>query len=267
MTATVDRWSGGGSSGGDGTVVMLRVTTQVATRGYLMISTRLAGLEKGSVRGDDPEGSRMALRPKWRVKVTAIEESEDLTSLFSCELIGNLYFIGGAWSDSGEDEEEKNKDKTCLVAQASNEICLGINLEPDEWIKIGDGSIHMREPRDYSTYQATIGCNVIFGSNFHGNIIGKANLTSITFQMVAKMSVRPVWRKKLNYCNTSNEVDVNLPTPIPKPQSPLQEPSQENPPTTHSNHDSLKSYSLPLGDSCDTNVGQALIPPQSANQT
>ncbi|GKD73841.1 zf-CCHC domain-containing protein [Tanacetum coccineum] len=38
-------------------------------------------------------------------------------------------FIGGAWSDSGEDEA---KDETCLVAQASNEICLGINLEPDE---------------------------------------------------------------------------------------------------------------------------------------
>ncbi|GKF67059.1 hypothetical protein Tco_0193576, partial [Tanacetum coccineum] len=81
------------------------------------------------------------------------------------------------------------------------------------------------------------------------------------------MSVRPVWRKKLNYCNTSNEVGVNLPTPMLKPQSPLQEPSQENPLTTHSNHDSLKSYSLPLGDSCDTNVGQALIPPQSTNQT
>ncbi|GKC86243.1 hypothetical protein Tco_1141960 [Tanacetum coccineum] len=41
-------------------------------------------------------------------------------------------FIGGAWSDSGEDEEEKAKDETYLVAQASNEICLGINLEPDE---------------------------------------------------------------------------------------------------------------------------------------
>ncbi|GJY25163.1 hypothetical protein Tco_0399889 [Tanacetum coccineum] len=60
------------------------------------------------------------------------------------------------------------------------------------------------------------------------------------------MSVRPVWRKKLNYCNTSSEVDVNLPTPMLKPQSPLQEPSQENPLTTYSNHDSLKSHSLPL---------------------
>ncbi|GJS10418.1 hypothetical protein Tco_0367214, partial [Tanacetum coccineum] len=30
-------------------------------------------------------------------------------------------FIGGTWSDSGEDEEEKTKDETCLEAQASNE--------------------------------------------------------------------------------------------------------------------------------------------------
>nr|GEV91401.1 zf-CCHC domain-containing protein/UBN2 domain-containing protein [Tanacetum cinerariifolium] len=44
-------------------------------------------------------------------------------------------FIRGAWSDSGEDKKEKAKDETCLVAQALNEICLGINLEPYEWIK------------------------------------------------------------------------------------------------------------------------------------
>ncbi|GKB02611.1 hypothetical protein Tco_0830700 [Tanacetum coccineum] len=81
------------------------------------------------------------------------------------------------------------------------------------------------------------------------------------------MSVRPVWRKKLNNCNTSNKVDVNLPTPIPKPQSPLKEPSQENPLTTQSNQDSIQSHSPPLGDPCDTNVGQAFVPPQNVNQT
>ncbi|GKE16477.1 hypothetical protein Tco_1424054 [Tanacetum coccineum] len=64
-------------------------------------------------------------------------------------------FIGGAWSDSGEDEEEKNKDETCLVAQASNEICLGINLEPDKWIKDSGCSKHMTGNRRlFSTYQA-----------------------------------------------------------------------------------------------------------------
>ncbi|GKE82212.1 hypothetical protein Tco_1552212, partial [Tanacetum coccineum] len=31
-----------------------------------------------------------ALHPKWRAKVTAIEESKDLTSLSLDELIGNL---------------------------------------------------------------------------------------------------------------------------------------------------------------------------------
>ncbi|GJX03466.1 zf-CCHC domain-containing protein [Tanacetum coccineum] len=52
-------------------------------------------------------------------------------------------FIGGAWSDNGEDEVEKTKDETYLVAQAPDEICLGINLEPDEWIKDSRCSKHM----------------------------------------------------------------------------------------------------------------------------
>ncbi|GJT47232.1 hypothetical protein Tco_0955947 [Tanacetum coccineum] len=74
-------------------------------------------------------------------------------------------FIGGAWNDSGEYEEEKTKDETCLVAQASNEICLGINLEPDEWIKDSGCSKHMTDNRKlFSTYQAYNGGNVIFES-------------------------------------------------------------------------------------------------------
>ncbi|GJW27787.1 retrovirus-related pol polyprotein from transposon TNT 1-94 [Tanacetum coccineum] len=191
-----------------------------------------------------------ALHPKWCAKVTAIEESKDLTSLSVDELIGNLKvyeviikkdsemvkvkreqnrslalkakkessdedsltsdsedeeyamavkeikkffkrrgrfsprsnnqraFIGGAWSDSGEDEEEKAKDETCLVAQASNEICLGINLEPDEWIKDSGCSKHMMGNRKlFSTYKAYNGGNVIFGSNLRGNIIGKGTIS------------------------------------------------------------------------------------------
>ncbi|GJX23981.1 zinc finger, CCHC-type containing protein [Tanacetum coccineum] len=31
-------------------------------------------------------------------------------------------FVGGTWSDSGEDEEEKTIDETCLVVQTSNEV-------------------------------------------------------------------------------------------------------------------------------------------------
>nr|GFD00483.1 hypothetical protein [Tanacetum cinerariifolium] len=40
-------------------------------------------------------------------------------------------FVGGSWSHSGEEDDEKVKDETRLVAQASSEICLGVDLEPD----------------------------------------------------------------------------------------------------------------------------------------
>nr|GEW19970.1 reverse transcriptase domain-containing protein [Tanacetum cinerariifolium] len=96
-----------------------------------------------------------ALHPKWRAKVTTIEESKDLTSLSLDELFGNLNvyeliikkdseivketterqepkgFIEGSWNDSGEKDDEKAKDEMCLMAQASSEICLGIDLEPN----------------------------------------------------------------------------------------------------------------------------------------
>ncbi|GJZ31005.1 retrovirus-related pol polyprotein from transposon TNT 1-94 [Tanacetum coccineum] len=64
-------------------------------------------------------------------------------------------FVGGSWSDSVEEEDEKAKDETCLVAQASNEICLGVDLEPDEWIKENGCSKHMTgNLKLFSTYKA-----------------------------------------------------------------------------------------------------------------
>ncbi|GJR16096.1 hypothetical protein Tco_0798748 [Tanacetum coccineum] len=36
-------------------------------------------------------------------------------------------FVGGSWSDSDKEDDEKAKDKTCLVAQASNETPLYCN--------------------------------------------------------------------------------------------------------------------------------------------
>ncbi|GJR26218.1 zf-CCHC domain-containing protein [Tanacetum coccineum] len=78
-------------------------------------------------------------------------------------------FIGGAWSDNGKDEVGKTKDETCLVAQAPDEICLGVNLEPDEWIKDSGCSKHMTGNRKlFPSYKAYNGGNVIFGSNLRG---------------------------------------------------------------------------------------------------
>ncbi|GKE12586.1 zf-CCHC domain-containing protein, partial [Tanacetum coccineum] len=118
-----------------------------------------------------------ALHPKWRAKVTEIEESKDLSSLtldesktkkessddetstsksddeeyamaqrddkksksdrkcFRCRdpnhFIGECpkpprkkdqkAFVGGCWSDSKNEAEDKINDETCLTAQSSNE--------------------------------------------------------------------------------------------------------------------------------------------------
>ncbi|GJX33458.1 retrovirus-related pol polyprotein from transposon TNT 1-94 [Tanacetum coccineum] len=82
-------------------------------------------------------------------------------------------------SDSGEEDDEKAKDETCLKAQASSEICLGIDLELDEWIKDSGCSKHMTgNQKLFSTYKAYNGGNVVFGSNLRGNIIGKGTISN-----------------------------------------------------------------------------------------
>nr|GEV14399.1 retrovirus-related Pol polyprotein from transposon TNT 1-94 [Tanacetum cinerariifolium] len=143
-------------------------------------------------------------------KSQAIEESKDLTSLSLDELIGNLKVNEmiikkdseivkakvkrksltlkakkessdeeclTSGSDSGEENDEKIQEETCLVAQAPNELCLGVDLEPDEWIKDSGCSKHMTGNRKlFSTYKAYNEGNVIFGSNICGNIIGKGQI-------------------------------------------------------------------------------------------
>ncbi|GJW80776.1 zf-CCHC domain-containing protein [Tanacetum coccineum] len=41
-------------------------------------------------------------------------------------------FVGGCWSDSGKEDDEMAKDETCLVAQASNEVCSDSSYFSDE---------------------------------------------------------------------------------------------------------------------------------------
>ncbi|GKA72662.1 retrovirus-related pol polyprotein from transposon TNT 1-94, partial [Tanacetum coccineum] len=208
------------------------------------IITSLKALDEGYSSKNYVRKFLRALHPKWRAKVTAIEESKDLTSLSLDELIGNLKvhemnikkdseivkakverksialkakkessdeecltfssedeeyamtvrdfkkffkrrdknqraFVEGTWSDRGEEDDEKVKNETCLVAHASSEICLGVDLEPDEWIKDSGCSKHIMGNRKlFSTYKTYNGGNVIFGSNLRGNIIGKGTISN-----------------------------------------------------------------------------------------
>ncbi|GKD29172.1 zf-CCHC domain-containing protein, partial [Tanacetum coccineum] len=47
-------------------------------------------------------------------------------------------FVGGSWSDSGDEYDEKVKDETCLVAHASSEVCSESSYFSDENSSIDD---------------------------------------------------------------------------------------------------------------------------------
>ncbi|GJV20514.1 hypothetical protein Tco_1369534 [Tanacetum coccineum] len=47
-------------------------------------------------------------------------------------------FVGGSWSDNSEEDDEKAKDETCLVAQASSEVCSKSSYFSDENSSIDD---------------------------------------------------------------------------------------------------------------------------------
>ncbi|GJW02723.1 retrovirus-related pol polyprotein from transposon TNT 1-94 [Tanacetum coccineum] len=142
------------------------------------IITSLKALDEGYSSKNYVRKFLRTLHPKWRAKVTTIEESKDLTSLSLDELIGNLKakkessdeecstsrsedeeyamavrdfkkffkrrdknqraFVEGSGSDSGEEDDEKVKNKTCLVAQASSEVCFESSYFSDENSSIDD---------------------------------------------------------------------------------------------------------------------------------
>ncbi|GKF22263.1 hypothetical protein Tco_0074585, partial [Tanacetum coccineum] len=47
-------------------------------------------------------------------------------------------FVRGSWNDSGEEDDEKVKDETCLVAHASSEVCSESSYFSDENSSIDD---------------------------------------------------------------------------------------------------------------------------------
>nr|GEY27852.1 retrovirus-related Pol polyprotein from transposon TNT 1-94 [Tanacetum cinerariifolium] len=142
-----------------------------------------------------------ALHPKWRAKLrknlvirsVRLPEVKIKNTPWRCGDPNHLIrecpkppkdnneraFVGGSRSDSDEQDDEKAKDETYLISQASNEICLGVDLEPDEWIKDSECSKYMKgNQKIFSAYKAYNEGNVIFGSNLCGKIIGKSMISN-----------------------------------------------------------------------------------------
>nr|GEV26878.1 zf-CCHC domain-containing protein/UBN2 domain-containing protein [Tanacetum cinerariifolium] len=85
------------------------------------IITSLKALAEGFSSKNYVRKFSRALHPKWRSKVTTIEESKDLTSLSLDELIGNLKFYEVIIKNDSEMVKEKREQYRSLALKAKKE--------------------------------------------------------------------------------------------------------------------------------------------------
>ncbi|GJZ63822.1 zf-CCHC domain-containing protein, partial [Tanacetum coccineum] len=136
--------------------------------------TSLKALDEGFSSKNYVRKFLRALHPKWRAKVTAIEESKDLSSLALDELIGNLKVHEVVMEKDSEiykgkkeriksialkAKKESSDDETSTSGSDDEEyamaVCLRTCLELDEWIKDSGCSKHMTGNKSlFSTYKA-----------------------------------------------------------------------------------------------------------------
>ncbi|GJZ98220.1 zf-CCHC domain-containing protein [Tanacetum coccineum] len=100
------------------------------------IITSLKALDEGYSRKNYVRKFLRALHPKWRAKVTAIDESKDLTSLSLDELIGNLKVREMIIKKDSEIVKAKRERKSLTLKakkESSDEECSTSKREDEEY--------------------------------------------------------------------------------------------------------------------------------------
>ncbi|GJZ92563.1 retrovirus-related pol polyprotein from transposon TNT 1-94 [Tanacetum coccineum] len=138
------------------------------------IITSLKALDEGYSSKNYVRKFLRALHIKWRSKVTTIEESKDLTSLSLNELIDEecltfgsedeeyamavrdfKKFLKRRGSDPNSSYWRMSKTTERQESKSIHQRCLGVDLEPDEWIKDSECSKHMTGNQNlFSSYKA-----------------------------------------------------------------------------------------------------------------
>ncbi|GKD40625.1 retrovirus-related pol polyprotein from transposon TNT 1-94 [Tanacetum coccineum] len=122
-------------------------------------------------------------------------------------------------SSSGAKEIKfvKAQKKASFDGGPINMICLGVDLEPDEWIKDVGCSKYMTGNRKFfSSYKAYNEGNVIFGRNLRSNIIGKGKICDNKYKVTfsehdseitkdGKVIGRGIRKKGLNVMKLGNK--------------------------------------------------------------
>ncbi|GJU97849.1 hypothetical protein Tco_1327120 [Tanacetum coccineum] len=100
------------------------------------IITSLKALDEGYSSNNYVRKFLRALRPKWRAKVMAIEDSKDLTSLSLDELIGNLKVQEMIIKKDSEIVKAKGERKSLSLKakkESSDEECSTFKSEDEEY--------------------------------------------------------------------------------------------------------------------------------------
>ncbi|GKC21222.1 hypothetical protein Tco_1023372 [Tanacetum coccineum] len=101
------------------------------------IITSLKALDEGFSSKNYVRKFLRALHPKWRAKVTAIEESKDLTSLSLDELIGNLKVYEVIIKNDSEMVKGKREQNRSFALkskkESSDEDCSNFDSEDEEY--------------------------------------------------------------------------------------------------------------------------------------
>ncbi|GKC24937.1 zf-CCHC domain-containing protein, partial [Tanacetum coccineum] len=103
------------------------------------IITSLKSLDEGYYSKNFLRKFLRALRPKWRAKVMAIEESKDLTSLSLDELIGNLKVYEMIIKKDSEIVKAKGERRSLALKakkESSDEECLTSRSEDEEYAMV-----------------------------------------------------------------------------------------------------------------------------------
>ncbi|GJR34167.1 retrovirus-related pol polyprotein from transposon TNT 1-94 [Tanacetum coccineum] len=108
----------------------------IAFARFNTIITSLKDLDEGYSSKNYVRKFLKALHPKWRAKVTAIEESKDLTSLSLDELIGNLKVHEMIIKKDSEIVKAKGERRSLALKakkESSDEECLTFGSEDEEY--------------------------------------------------------------------------------------------------------------------------------------
>ncbi|GJU85813.1 retrovirus-related pol polyprotein from transposon TNT 1-94 [Tanacetum coccineum] len=111
-------------------------TPKFAFARFNTIITSLKALDEGYSSKNYVRKFLRALHPKWRAKVTAIEESKDLTSLSLDELIGNLKVHKMIIKKDSEIVKSKGERKSLALKakkESSDKECLTSGSEDEEY--------------------------------------------------------------------------------------------------------------------------------------